>query len=133
MGTIGVYVPDAQSELPDAFDRELAACWPAGYQYHRSAALRALMRAATEAAPDARDAGGLPPDEVALGRHPTAADVEDAVVAEWARLLRVGATVEATAAELGWRRRSLRNWLPGLRFLLREADRREREREADDG
>lgn len=134
MPTIGVYVDDDEADqLVPAFDREAGAAWPEDFQYHRSAALRVLMRAAVEGLPALRDSGVLPPDDAQLGPHPTAGDAADAVAHELAAALRVGAAVEETAAELGWRRTRTANRIYGIKTIMREADRRDRERDREAG
>lgn len=98
--TIGVYVPEGD-EFVDEFDAVFApedaddggmGLWPDGFEYHRSAATRALMRAAVMAAPELAAAGALPPD-AADAR--TADDAERAVAAAFADVLAVGAAAFA--------------------------------------
>lgn len=93
MGTIGVYVDeDDDPELVDEFDDVVAAAWPEGQTPHRSAAMRALLRAVARAGPELVAAGVLPPDAEGVD---TAEDAEDAVADAFEHALAAGAAAAA--------------------------------------
>lgn len=90
MATIGVYVDeDSDPDLVESFDDALGELWLEGHTAHRSAGMRALLRAVARAGPALVAAGAFPPD---------AEGVETADDAELAMADRFEAALLAAAA-----------------------------------